>query len=622
MLAVSGITVRLCEILFLLLGIATASCMEPDIFITLIITGASLLFFTLEWLPADITALLIMVVLMLTKQVTPTQGIAGFSNSATLTVMAMFILSAGISRTGALQQASELLLQWSGRHPARQVIALGIITGPISAIVNNTAIVSVFLPLVEDLCRKKGVAASKLLMPLSFITILGGMLTVIGTSTSVLASGLANELGYGEFGLFQFTVLGLFVFIIGLIYLAFIAPALLPNHKGMSLLSQDYDLKEYVSEVVVTPRSSLVGQTLTNSQLQRRFDLDVLELIRNGSRFAQPLGDKTLSAGDILIIRCGRNDLLGIRDSEGLEILPDVQFGQKSWQADLSTEEEGIAEVMVAANANLIGSTLKELRFRQRYNVTVLAIRRGQELVRDRLGQVTLRFGDLLLLQGPKQSFVGLQTSRDLLLLEQKDLDTLRHNKANIAILISLGVVLLAATGQYPILVSALAGAVLMVLTGCLKPGELYQSVRWDVIFLLASLIPLGTAMQTSGATEWIGHQLSNLGGQLSGYWMMTLLFVATTLMTAVLSNSAAVILLLPLGVQVATDLNINPLTVMFIITFGASNSFLTPIAYQTNTMVYAAGGYRFLDFVKVGGPLCLLLTVVTPPLAIWLYGL
>lgn len=596
--------------------------MEPDIFITLIITGASLLFFALEWLPADITALLIMVVLMLTKQVTPAQGIAGFSNSATLTVMAMFILSAGISRTGALQQASELLLQWSGRHPARQVLALGIITGPISAIINNTAIVSVFLPLVEDLCRKKGVAASKLLMPLSFITILGGMLTVIGTSTSVLASGLANELGYGEFGLFQFTILGLCVFIIGLIYLAFIAPALLPNHKTTNQLSQDYDLKEYVSEVVVTPRSSLVGQTLTSSQLQRRFDLDVLELIRNGSRFAQPLGDKTLAAGDILIIRCGRNDLLGIRDSEGLEILPDVQFGQKSWQADLSTEEEGIAEVMVVANANLIGSTLKELRFRQRYNVTVLAIRRGQELVRDRLGKVTLRFGDLLLLQGPKQSFVGLQTSRDLLLLEQRDLDTLRHHKSNIAILISLGVVVVAATGQYPILVSALAGAVLMVLTGCLKPGELYQSVRWDVIFLLASLIPLGTAMQASGATEWMGHQLSALGGQLSGYWMMMLLFVATTLMTAVLSNSAAVILLLPLGVQVATDLDINPLTVMFIITFGASNSFLTPIAYQTNTMVYAAGGYRFLDFVKVGGPLCLLLTLVTPPLAIWLYGL
>ncbi|MBE7381635.1 MAG: SLC13 family permease [Leptolyngbya sp. SIO1E4] len=596
--------------------------MEPNIFVTLAITAAALLLFVLEWLPADITAFLVMVVLMLTKQVTPAEGIQGFSNSATLTVMAMFILSAGIARTGALQKANELLLRWSGKRTSQQVMALGMITGPMSALVNNTAVVSVFLPLVEDLCRQKGISASKLLMPLSFITIMGGMLTAIGTSTNVLASGLSSQLGYGEFSLFQFTPLGLIVFGIGLLYLVLVAPALLPSHTPPDILSQDYGLKEYVSEAVVTPRSSLVGKTLGESQLQRRFDLDVLELIHNGSRFAQPLGDKTLSAGDILIVRCSRNDLLGIRDSEGLEILPDVQFGQKSWQADLSSGEEGIAEVMVAANANLIGSTLKELRFRQRYNVTVLAIRRGQEVVRDRLGKVPLRFGDLLLMQGPKQSFVGVQTSRDLLLLEQQNVETLRSHKANTAIAIGLGVVTLAATGQYPILVSALAGAVLMVLTGCLKPGELYQSVRWDVIFLLASLIPLGTAMGHSGATRWLADQLVVFSGQLSGYWMITLLFVATTLMTAVLSNSAAIILLLPVGVQVANSININPLTVMFVITFAASNSFLTPIAYQTNTMVYGAGSYRFLDFVKVGGPLCLLMTLVTPPLAIWLYGL
>lgn len=596
--------------------------MEPTISITLSITGIAFLIFVFEWLPADITALLVMVVLMLTKQVTPTEGIQGFSNSATLTVMAMFILSAGVARTGALQKASELLLRWSGKQTSQQIVTLGLITGPISALINNTAIVSVFLPLVEELCRKQGIPASKLLMPLSFATIMGGMLTVVGTSTSVLASGLSAQLGYGEFNLFQFTALGAIAFVIGLAYLAFVAPLLLPNHKLSDVLGQDYDLKEYVSEVVVAPRSSLVGQTLQENQLQRRFDLDVLELIRNGSRFAQPLGDKPLIAGDILIIRCGREDLLAIRDSEGLEILPDVQFGQKSWQADLSSGVEGIAEVMVAANASLVGSTLKELRFRQRYNVTVLAIRRGQDVVRDRLGRVPLRFGDLLLVQGPKQSFVGLQNSRDLLLLEQKDLEGLRTHKSNIAMLIGLAVVATAATGQYPILVSALAGAVLMVLTGCLKPGELYQSVRWDVIFLLAGLIPLGTAMDRSGATEWLANQLVTLGGQLSGYWMITLLFVATTLMTAVLSNSAAIILLLPVGVQVANAIDLDPLTVMFVITFAASNSFLTPIAYQTNTMVYGAGGYRFLDFVKVGGPLCLLMTLVTPPLAIWLYGL
>ena len=322
-----------------------------------------------------------------------------------------------------------------------------------------------------------------------------------------------------------------------------------------------------------------------------------------------------------LLARGGKQDLLKIRESEGLEILPDVQFGQKSWQGGVG-EEEGIAEALVISNSNMIGSTLKDMRFRQRYNVTVLAIRRGQELLRDRMGKVSLRFGDLLLVQGPKQSLVGIQTSRDLLLLEQRDLETLRTNKANVALTIGFSVVIAAAVTDYPILVSALAGVVAMIITGCLKPGELYQAVRWDVIFLLACLIPLGTAMQNSGATEWLANQLISASGDLSSYWLLTLMYVLTVLLTAVLSNNASVILLLPIGAQVAQSIGINPLTAIFIITFAASNSFMTPIGYQTNTMVYSAGGYRFLDFLKVGGPLSLIMAVITPPLAIWIYGL
>ena len=593
-----------------------------SIVITLGVVAIALILFIIEKFPADITALGVMVALILMGQVTPEEGIAGFSNPATITVLAMFVLSSGIARTGALQQASSWLTRWGGKRLSQQVVVLGIIVGPLSAIVNNTAIVSVFLPIVEDFCQQHRMSPSKLLMPLSFATILGGMITVIGTSTSVLASGLAGDLGIGEFSLFQFAGLGIITFLFGLAYLALVAPLLLPNRQIDDRgLSQKYGMKEYVSELVVTPRSSLVGQTLQASQLQRRFDVDVLELIRNGSHFAQPLADKTLAAGDILIVRGGKRDLLKIRESEGLEILPDVQFGQKSWQGNLG-EEEAIAEALIISNSDLVGSTLKDVRFRQRYNVTVLAIRRGQELVRDRMGKVTLRFGDLLLVQGPKQSLVGIQTDRNLLLLEQRDLETLRTNKASIAMGIGAAVVGVATLTDFPILVSALAGALLMVLTGCLKPGELYQAVRWDVIFLLACLIPLGTAMQNSGATEWIAQQLVEVSGGLSYYGLLTLIYVLTAILTAVLSNNASVILLLPIGVQVARAVGINPLTTAFIITFAASNSFMTPIGYQTNTMVYSAGGYRFLDFLRVGGPLSLLMAAITPPLAIWLYGL
>ena len=592
-----------------------------DIVLTLSVVVIALALFVVEIFPADITALSVMVALVLLNQVTPQQGIEGFSNPATVTVMAMFILSAGVARTGVLQQASDLLLKWGGKRLSQQILALGIIVGPMSGLVNNTAVVSVFLPIVEDFCQQQRISPSKLLMPLSFATILGGMLTVVGTSTSVLASGLSANLGFGEFSLFQFTGLGIITFIIGLVYLAFITPFLMPNRQVDDRgLSQRYGMKEYVSELVITPRSSLVGKTLRGSQIQRRFDVDVLEIIRNNTHFPQPLADKTLTVGDILLVRGGKQDLLKIRESEGLEILPDVQFGQKSWQGTVG-EQEGIAEALVIANSNLVGSTLKDLRFRQRYNVTVLAIRRGQELVRDRMGKVPLRFGDLLLVQGPKQSLVGMQTSRDLLVLEQRDLETLRTSKSFIALFIGLAVVGVAATTNYPILVSALAGVVAMVLTGCLKPGELYQAVRWDVIFLLACLIPLGTAMQNSGATDWLANLLVTIGGSLSEYWMLTVIYILTVLLTAVLSNNASVILLLPIGVQVANAIGANPLTVIFVITFAASNSFMTPIGYQTNTMVYGAGGYRFLDFLKVGGPLSLMMTLITPPLAMWLYG-
>ena len=595
-----------------------------SIFVTLSIVLLTLICFVYEWLPIDMTALAVIVTLMALGLVTPDEGISGFGNPATITVMAMFILSAGIARTGAIGLVNELLLKWGGKYSNRQILAIGIITGPISAFINNTAVVAIFLPIIENWCHKQRISPSKLLMPLSFVTILGGMLTTIGTSTSVLASGLSEKLGYGAFNLFQFTELGLIVFIIGLVYLTFIAPRLLPEREtsNINVITQKYDLKDYVSEFIIAPTSNLIGQTLRRSRLQRKFDLDVLELIRNNNHFPQPLADKLLQAGDILIVRGRKECLLTVKDERGIEILPDIKFQNNCWEKDLSCGEERIAEVLILSNSNLIGSTLKDIRFRQRYNATVLAIRRGEELVRERLGQVRLRFGDVLLLQGPNESFLGLQTSRDLLVIGERDIETLRKDKAGIAVTIGLGVVIVAALGIMPILVSALLGVVLMVLTGCLKPGEVYQAVRWDIIFLLAGLIPLGIAMDKSGTTEWLAQSLVAIGGNLSGYWLLTFFYLITVLLTEVLSNNASVVLLLPVAVQVAKSLHFNPMAFILVVTFAASSSFMTPIGYQTNTMVYSPGGYKFLDFARVGAPLSFLIMLIIPPLIIFLYGL
>lgn len=591
-------------------------------FQSLLVILIALVAFISEWLPVDLTAILITTVLILLGLVTPDEGIAGFGNTATITVLLTFILSAGVVKTGVTQGMRNWLIQWGGNGSRRQIFILGIIVGPITAFVNNTAVVAVFMPIVESWCQKRKISPSKLLIPLSYLTIMGGTITVIGTSTNILASGLSKSLGYGEFSLFQFSGLGLTVFAIGLLYLTFIAPRLLPNRKSAGSDFQTFELKDYVSEVVIAPRSTLIGQTLRNSELQRKFDVDVLEIIRDGTHFPQPLSDKVLQAGDLMLVRSSTEELLNIRDQPGLNILPHVKFSSRSFERQLSSGEEEISEVLILSNSRLVGATLKEMRFRQRYNATVLAIRRGEEVVRDRLGQVSLKFGDLLLVQGPRDSLKGLQTTRELLVLEPRDAENLRIDKAWIAISIIIAVILLAALNVLPIMVAALVGVIAMVATGCLKPGEIYGAVRWDVIFLLAGLIPLGTAMEKSGATNWLATQLVIVGANFSGYWKLLLFYLVTAVLTEVLSNNATILLMLPIAGEVGKILELNPLAFIFTVTFAASNSYMTPIGYQTNTMVYGPGGYKFLDFMRIGLPLTITFTFLTPLLIIWFFGL
>lgn len=597
--------------------------MSSEIVLTLTILILALTSFAMEWFPVDFTALLVAILLMVFNIISPEEGISGFSNPATITVMAMFILSAGIARTGAIQIIGDWLLKWGGKTTQQQTFVMGGFVGSITAFINNTAVVAVFLPIIEDWCKKQKIPISKMLMPLSFATILGGTITLIGTSTNLLASSISEQLGYGKFSLFQFTGAGIIKFIVGLIYLTFASSWLLPNRNPTNNgYEQSYQLKDYVSELVISPRSNLIKQTLRSSEIQRKFDIDVLEIIRDGIHFSQPLADKVLNAGDILLVRGTKEELLKIRDEKGLDIFPAIKFQDENVTSSLTDNEEGIAEILILSNSRLVGSTLKDLRFRQRYNATVLAIRRGEEVLRDRLGQVSLRFGDLLLVQGPRESLSGFQTTRELLVIEQSSREGLRLEKAPISVMIALGVIVSAAFNVMPILVSTLVGVVLMVLTGCLKAGEIYGAIRWDVIFLLAGLIPMGIAMEKSGATEWLADKILLVGNNFSGFWVLIFFYFVTTILTEILSNNAAVILMIPIAVKVAESLTLNPLAVMFTVTFAASNSFMTPIGYQTNTMVYSPGGYRFRDFTRFGAPLSLIQGIITPFLIIWLYGL
>jgi di/tricarboxylate transporter len=595
-----------------------------EVILTASILVLALVGFITEWLNPEFIALSATILLMLFKIITPEEGLSGFSNSATITVCAMFILSYGVTRTGIVQTIRNFLIKWGGKHPTQQILVLGGVVGPISAFINNTAVVAIFLPLVEDWCKQQKISVSKLMIPLSYVTILGGMITLLGTSTNILASGVSEKLGYGELSIFQFTPLGILTFLIGLVYLAYFVPKLLPDRKSPNsfLEDQDYNLKSYLSELIITPQSNLVGQTLKSSEIQRRFDLDVLKLIQNSIEFSQPIADKVLSVGDILVVHSRKEELLKIREEKGLSLVPDIQFKSEHLESLIDSQTEQMGEALILSNSRLIGLTLKDLRFRQRYNVTVLAIRRGSDILQDQLGKIPLRFGDLLLIQGSRQSFVGLQNTREILVLEQQSIENLRTEKAYIALSIIIGVILVSAFGLTSILISSLAGVILMLVTGCLKPGEVYGAVRWDVILLLAGLIPLGVAMENSGTTQFLAKQLASLGENISGFWVLACFYIFTSLLTEVLSNNASVVLMIPIATEVATNLNLNPIAFILAVTFAASNSFMTPIGYQTNTMVYSAGGYKFLDFVRAGTPLNILMAIVTPILIVVLYGL
>lgn len=629
-----------------------------DIALTLLVVALALIGFVGEWMPVDITAVATMLALIILKQVSPEEGVSGFSNSATITVMAMFILSAGIARTGAIQSFTQLLTVWGGRHTHRQIFTMGILVGPISALINNSAVVPMFVPIVEGWSRRLKISVSKLLIPLSYASILGGTITTIGTSTNILASGISQQLGYDAFSLFFFTKMGLITFGFGILYLSLIAPHLLPERQ--SPLKGGYDLTEikeyYTTELKISDAAKVIGQPIFSCDLQPKFGIEILELVRQGQhlsrrfnvaqsvrrtlslnnfsiqgalsqpvsvksvlapvRSQQAIGHKVLQGNDLLIIRGTLEQLLQLQEEKGLDLLPHQKFHQQN------LEKESIAEILVLDSANFVGSTLRDLNFRQQYNATVIALKRGQEKISERLGRVKLRIGDVLLVRASASRLASLQFDNNLIVLRQMELTEPRTDKAAIAVGIGVMVVALSAFNLVPIMVGALMGAVLMVVTGCLEPAEIYTAVRWNIIFLLAGLIPLGIAMEKSHTTIYIAKGMAAIANHLPGYWILVVFYLATALLTEVLSNSASVILMVPIAIRAAEALQLNPMAFILVVTFAASASFMTPIGYQTNTMVYTTGGYKFLDFTRVGAPLSLMLSLLTPFLIIHFYGL
>ena len=576
---------------------------SEGIMVLAILVGTVILFVT-EKYPLDLVAMIGLGMLLLLGLVTPQEGLSGFSNPATVTVAAMFILSAGLQKTGATAAVGRLMVRFGRDHYTALIVIMGTVT-VMSAFVNNTAAVAVFIPLVTIVANRRRIAASKLLIPLSYASQFGGVCTLIGTSTNLLVSSISEQAGYGSFSMFEFSRMGLILFAAGVAFFLAFGRWLLPDRQ-MREVSAMYHLGEYVTEMRVRQGSPLVGRSVLETRLGEDHDVTVLRVLEVGEAGWAPLR-QVLQPDHVLLVHGSIPNLMRLRGSMGLEMNVDFKLRDET----LQTEDLRLVQALVAPGSPLIGHTLKESDFRNRYQALVLAMQRRGETINDKLSSIILSMGDVLLVQAHEEEITTLRRSNDFIVLNEVPGAVLRR-KAPLAIGIILAVVGLAAFDVFPILVTAVLGCVAMLVTRVLRLEEAYGAINWQVIFLLAGILPLGLAMQTSGAAGGLAERALGLVGDMGPVAVLAVIYLMTSVMTDTMTNAAAAVLLAPIAISTAEQIGVDPRPFLMAITFAASTGFSTPVGYQTNTMIYNPGGYRYTDFLRAGMPLNILFCILS----------
>ena len=590
-----------------------------DALITVLVLFLSLILFIRNTIAPELTGLLCVGIFIVTGVLTPEKALSGFGSPSLITLMGLFAVSSALFKSGALDRVRELISSENIKTPRKLILLITFLIAPISGIVPNTPVVASLLPLIEGWCERRNISPSKVLLPLSFATLLGGTLTLLGSSVNLLVSDISQQLGYGSLELFSLTSIGIPVWLIGTTYMILVSDVLLPDRGRNKDFIKNGNMNIYFTEVTIPSSSELVGQSVRNSRLQRRFDVDVLELQRNGKVILPPLADRKFEPEDRLIVRVTRADLLRLQQEHTILL---AENKRSIVGTNLLSTEEGTKtfEALLPSGSTLAGASLRELRFRQRHNATVLALRRGQQTVQERLGQAVLRAGDVLLLQAPLDSIRGLQASNDLLILDQFEDDLPFLIRKPIAIAIAIGMVILPSLTNIPLVGSVLLAVIAMVAFGCLRPAEIQRSIRLDIILLLGSLSSFSVAMQVTGLADLIAINLDFVLSGMPLYFALIVIFLATVILTQFISNAASVALILPVAIQFSGVLGISPNALIMLVLFGASQSFLTPMGYQTNLMVYGPGRYRFFDIAKYGAGLTLIMSLTVPALIILNY--
>ena len=579
-----------------------------DIWILVAIIAFTFLAFSFEWLPIDAVALSSLGLLLLFGLVTPQEAIRGFSNDAVITVMMMFILSYGLAHTGLIDRFGQKLSQMSGATHWLGAIALILACGVLSAFVNNTAAMAILMPVGIQIAKHYDVSPSRILLPLSYLSIIGGTCTLIGTSTNLLVSSRSEESGYGAFSMFEFLGLGLILLAVGFTYIVLVPMRFLKPRAATSDLTAKYQLSSFLTEVQVPDGSQLIGRSVLDAHINERFRLTVLEILRGGERIAVDLRARPIQADDLLIVEGRMEDIVNFRDHYGLHLLTDVKVDDR----ELSDQNNIMAEIQLSPVSRLTGSTIRDLDFRRRFGCFVLALNRYGESIREKLAHIVLHNWDTLLVFGPRSRIEALYETEDFVPLQEVKLRLVIPRRWWLSVAIIPLVVLLAATGATSILKASILGAVALIVFGGISVQQAYEAINWTVIFLLVGILPMGIAMEKTGLAAMIGETIANAGADYGAWAVIALIYVATALLSEIVSNNSTAVLMVPIAGTAATSMGLDPKPFMITVAFAASASFLTPMGYQTNAMVYGPGGYRFMDYVKFGAPLKIMFFVIS----------
>ena len=566
----------------------------------------ALVFFSFEWIPSDVVALGVLLALILTGLVPPREAFAGFGSDTVIMILSLLIMTSTLVNTGVVDLVAQAILRHSGTKPRTLLGVIIVAVALLSTFISNTAAAALFLPIVMGIAAKAKLSPSRLLMPVAFASILTSSVLLISTSSNLVVSGLMTRAGLPPLGMVELAPVGIPIAIVGLIYMFTLGDRLVPKRAPAEGLLEQFGVRSYITEVLVLPDSPLVGKSLADAKLGQDLDLEVVRVLREPDQNLWPRRHLIVNVGDVLLVKGARKDVLKVKDTVGIEIRPDVELSDP----DLRTENTTLVEALIVPRSRLVGRTLRAVGFRERYRLQVLGVNRHGRNMLEKLSRTVLQVGDVLLLQGRTEAISALSEDGTVSVLNAVNERRIDRPRAWRATLIFAASLCLAAFNVVPLAVAVLLGAFTIFVTRCISPADAYREVEWRAIIMVACMLALGEAMMSTGTAGYLAQQVAAITAGVSPVWLLAGFFGLTVALTQAMSNQAAAAVIIPIAVQTATHLHLNPRCFAIMIAVAASCSYLTPLE-PACLMVYGPGRYKFMDFIKVGAPLTVLIFIV-----------